>query len=252
MRQVTAWSLVKRRPWIHIALRAAALLAPVPIQARLMKEAEPAPWITAAFGKSFRLSLRQLGPVDRFGFWLPSRQTCARTAVAMSRLMAQSDDSIAGRETHYPYLDQDLVGFVLSVPREQLIRPGQRRSLMRRALRSVVPDEILSRRTKGTIARRPLQAVATDWKELDKLLDSSLSAQCGYVNQWQFRDALLKAKQGDAPQLVRLLQTLSFEFWLQQLARRNLVRLPNRTSGPRETEHATAPTIEQPPQIEPA
>jgi asparagine synthase (glutamine-hydrolysing) len=122
-------------------------------------------------------------------------------------------------------LDQDLVEFVLSIPREQLIRPGQRRSLMRRALKSVVPDEVLFRRTKGTSARRPLLAVAADWKELDKLLDFSLSAQCGYVNQVQFRDALLAAKQGAAPQLVRLLGTLSFELWLQNLVYRGVIQL---------------------------
>jgi asparagine synthase (glutamine-hydrolysing) len=250
MRQVTAWSLVKRQPWAHIVLRAAALLVPASVQAHLIKEAELAPWLSTLFARSCRLSRRQLGPMERFGFWLPSRQECARTVVAMSLLMAKSDDSIAGREVRYPYLDQDLVEFVLSIPREQLIRPGQRRSLMRRALRSVVPDEILLRRTKGTTARRPLLAVATEWKELDRLLDSSLSAQCGYVSQVKFHDALLAAKQGDAPQLVRLLRTLSFELWLQQLVNRGLVRLP--IGAPLQARHEsnTAGSVEDPAHVE--
>jgi asparagine synthase (glutamine-hydrolysing) len=252
VRQVTAWSLVKRRPWAHMALRAAALLLPAPIQAHLIKEAELAPWLSTPFAKSFRLSLRQLGPMDHFGFWLPSRQECARTVVAMSLLMAKSQDSIAAREVRYPYLDQNLVEFVLSIPREQLIRPGQRRSLMRRALRSVVPDEILLRRTKGTTARRPLLAVASEWKQLDKLLDFSLSAQCGYVNQVQFRDGLLAAKRGDAPQLVRLFRTLSLELWLQHLVRRGLIRPPSGSQAQRRNEHIKTTNIEHPAQIETA
>jgi asparagine synthase (glutamine-hydrolysing) len=246
VRQVTAWSLVKRRPWPHIALRAAALLVPAPIQARLIKEAQLAPWLSTQFAKSFRVSARQLGPMDRLGFWLPSRQECARTVVAMSRLMAKSEDSIEGREIGYPYLDQELVEFLLSIPREQLIRPGERRSLMRRALRSVVPDEILLRRTKGTAARRPLLAVAAEWKDLDKLLHSSLSAQCGYVNQLKFHDAMLAAKGGDAPQLVRLLRTLSFELWLQNLVHRGLIRPPIGLAAQGPQESTVAGTIEHP------
>jgi asparagine synthase (glutamine-hydrolysing) len=37
-------------------------------------------------------------------------------------------------EYRYPFLDRELVEFLFSLPREQLVRPGRRRSLMRRAL----------------------------------------------------------------------------------------------------------------------
>ena len=37
-------------------------------------------------------------------------------------------------EARYPYLDQNLIEFILSIPADQLLRPGERRSLMRRSL----------------------------------------------------------------------------------------------------------------------
>lgn len=41
---------------------------------------------------------------------------------------------------------------------EQLVRPGHRRSLMRRALVGIVPDELLNRKCKEYIARGPMTA----------------------------------------------------------------------------------------------
>jgi asparagine synthase (glutamine-hydrolysing) len=241
IRQTLAWSLVKRKPWIQLALQSAALLLPDAIKALAMKEAKVASWLDAGFTARFKLSRRQLGAMERYGFWLPSRQEAARTAVAMSRRMAR--ESACGstiEEVRCPYLDQSLIEFILSVPRSQIIRPGERRSLMRRALAGLVPDEILSRRTKGTAARRPMLALANDSEELDKLLHSSLACFYGYINQLQFRDTVIAAKRGNAPQLVRLLQTLSLELWLGSAFRHNLIRPPLRAGlarldGPKPT-----------------
>lgn len=234
IRQTIAWSLVKRRPWAKLALQSAGLLLPATIMARTMQRGKLAPWLDSSFAARFKLSRRQLGPTERYGFWLPSRQECARTVAAMALLMAK----VAARgpivaELRYPYLDQSLVEFILSVPRTQIIRCGERRSLMRRALTGLVPTEILGRRTKATAARGPMLALAHDWGELDKLLHFSLVSRCGYVDQLQFCDALVAAKSGDAPQLVRLLRTLSFELWLANAIRHHLIWPPEQAHLPK-------------------
>lgn len=226
-RQTAAWSLVKRMPWIHLAIRAIALLAPSQIRALCTHEGAVAPWIHRGFAKKWRLSLRQLGPSGSYGTRLPSRQEFARTVAALARTQASELTCTSGLgEKQYPYLDRDLVEFLFSIPREQLIRPGQRRSLMRRALCGLVPDEILSRRTKGTVSRRPLVALAQDWRELEKILDSPLVAQFGYVDKLTFLNALLGAKSGNIPQLLPLLRALSLELWLRDVTERGLVRPP--------------------------
>src|SRR5207302_23975 len=62
-------------------------------------------------------------------------------------------------DKRYPFLDRDLLEFMFAIPREQLVRPTQRRSLMRRALVGIVPDEILNRKTKAFVSRAPLVGI---------------------------------------------------------------------------------------------
>ena len=52
-------------------------------------------------------------------------------------------------EKRYPYLDRALLEFMYAIPREQLVRPGQRRSLMRRALVGIVPDRTPEQETQS-------------------------------------------------------------------------------------------------------
>jgi asparagine synthetase B (glutamine-hydrolysing) len=58
-------------------------------------------------------------------------------------------------KARYPFLDKDLVNYLFSIPREQILRPGRRRSLMRRALANIVPHEVLERRRKAYQLRAP-------------------------------------------------------------------------------------------------
>lgn len=247
LRQTIAWSLVKRKPWMQLALQSAALLLPAFAIARIAQQARLAPWIDAGFAARFNLSVRQLGPMKRYGFWLPSRQEVARTLVAMSRAMArESGYGPTLEELRFPFLDQSLVEFIASVPRNQIIRPGERRSLMRRALAGLVPEEILARRTKGTAARRPMVALANDWNDLDPFLHFPLAGVFGFLDQVQFRQALWAAKNGNAPQFVKLLQMLSLEFWLRNGVRYNLIRLPGKMRSAQEGEWKTTRVAEQP------
>src|SRR5581483_3677719 len=90
----------------------------------------------------------------------PSVQENLSTLRALQRQLACSGRRTAYlHETRYPYLDQGLLEFLFAIPREQLVRPGQRRSLMRRALAGIVPSEVLERRRKAFILRAPMVAI---------------------------------------------------------------------------------------------
>ena len=71
-------------------------------------------------------------------------------------------------EWRYPFLDRDLVTFCSSIPREQMVRPHQRRSLMRRALAGLVPREILDRKRKAYVSRGVVKIVAAEWSRLNE------------------------------------------------------------------------------------
>jgi asparagine synthase (glutamine-hydrolysing) len=226
-RGLAAWSLIKKVPWLHLLRDATLLVLPAAVRPTFAGEAAVAPWIDANFARQHCLRIRQLGPQGRYGLWRPSRQDQAQTLIAMRRQMAFSSAYDAGPEDRrYPFLDQNLVEFLLSIPVTQLLRPGERRSLMRRALAGIVPPEIMSRRTKGSVARSTLACMEVHWAEVEALVASPLSAARGYVDRDGLQWALQKLKNGDAPQLVGLIKTLQLEQWLRGLEKRRISSAP--------------------------
>jgi asparagine synthase (glutamine-hydrolysing) len=222
-KQLVAWSLIKKRPLIQLFFESVLLLFPPAIR-MIFADSKPAPWINAGFARRYQVAIRQSGPRGKYGFMLPSRWDCARTFVAMRRQFACSPaHSLRFEEKRYPYLDQTLIEFLLAIPASQLIRPGQRRSLMRRALAGLVPSEILLRKSKGVVARSILITFQDLWPQLEKLFASPLSGTMGYVDQSSFMQALQAAKHGDAPQLLHLLKGIYLELWLRSLNERHIV-----------------------------
>jgi asparagine synthase (glutamine-hydrolysing) len=139
--------------------------------------------------------------------------------------MASTPPSIlCCEERRYPYLDRELVEFLASIPAEQLLRPGERRSLMRRALAHLVPKEILERKTKQVSVRRYMVALDSHWRDIETLLGSSLVAGREVADSQLLWQALHAARNGHAPQLIRLLRILAVELWLRDMRDRRIVR----------------------------
>jgi len=157
----------------------------------------------------------------------------------MAELMASRVEKGSDvEERRYPYLDRCLVEFLLAVPAEQVLRPGERRSLMRRALAGIVPDPVLHRSTKAVTVRKPMVDMERNWEWLGPIVGDSFLARSGFLNQSNFHKAMLAAKNGSAPHLVLLLRTLSLEFWLRNVAQRGLVRGLDKIGDPGEMTYA--------------
>jgi asparagine synthase (glutamine-hydrolysing) len=54
-----------------------------------------------------------------------------------------------GLEARAPFLDQELVAFALSLPLSEKVNHGKTKIALKRALRGVVPNEVLNRRKRG-------------------------------------------------------------------------------------------------------
>jgi asparagine synthase (glutamine-hydrolysing) len=223
-KELTAWSLLKKRPCIHLLGQTLATLLPARLRALASTHNDVAPWIASDFSRRYSLALRQLGPLGRFGFWLPTRRDAAQSVVAMARQMSYlPTDGLACEERRYPFLDQSLVEFLLAIPARQLLRPGQRRSLMRRALGEIVPAEVLWRKTKGFVTKRVLAAFDNNWPELEVLFNTPLSGELKYVDAALFLAHLRAAKNGEVRHLMYLLKTLYLEAWLRNVVDRGLL-----------------------------
>lgn len=214
--QLKAWALNKRKPWFYLFFETARVFFP-PALVGVPKYRRPAPWLTPRFVKEHRFALQGYEPrVKLFGA-LPSFQM---NLDALNGLRGQLDSSLESnplRERRYPYLDRDLLEFLFAIPREQLVRPGQRRSLMRRALVGVVPEAILQRRRKAFVSRTPLAALKQDWDAIVEMSHNMLSEKIGIVDSAEFLKAIQEASRGREISLTALLRTLILESWLRGL-----------------------------------
>ncbi len=235
-KQLTAWSLIKRRPWIRLLWQSAIELLPTALGQYCVQEAEIESWIRKDFAERTRLAIKQVDVDDHCGMWLPSRRGYIGGVVLMASQLAKfTPPSSAMEEARYPYLDQNLIEFTLSIPATQLLRPGERRSLMRRSLAGIVPDEILSRRTKQVGARGPVMMLEKYWDELQSIYQHSLSSRFGYVDDAQVLKTICEARAGKIVSLVRLFWTISLEYWLRDLVARGLLNAPGSLPSPMRT-----------------
>jgi asparagine synthase (glutamine-hydrolysing) len=122
-------------------------------------------------------------------------------------------------EKRYPYLDRDLLEFLFAIPPEQLQRPEERRSLMRRSLKGIVPDEVLNRRRKAYIARSPTLDLAASLPALHRRTDDLCQAMQRMIDSAALHQALDRAAQGDAVLLIPLLRTFALDARLKELKR---------------------------------
>lgn len=224
-RQLKLWSLEKRRPWLTFLFE--AIRGFLPGVAAGIRRDSPAHWLQSDFVRKnhevlhgYDRRLRIFGP-------LPSFQENLATLEFLRRQLACIDTPCSPLlERRYPLLDRKLLEFLYAIPRTQLVRPGQRRSLMRRALVGIVPREILERKRKAFTARAAVAAICADWANLSELSQDLVTAEAGIVEPKAFRNALVRAREGKDVPMVALLRTLNVEFWLRAAVRQTLFETP--------------------------
>ena len=216
-RQLKVWALAKRRPWFHLLLEAACRFLP-PAVTPVSQHRRPPAWLESKFARRYRFALA--GYERRLQIFgpQPSFQESLSTLGSLRRqLTCDALPCDPPYERRYPFLDRDLLEFLFAIPREQLVRPGQRRSLMRRALVGIVPDEILERRRKAYVSRAPMAAFSENRQSLADLSTCMVGSSLGIINSQSFAGALRKAREGREVPIVSLLRTIELEVWLRRL-----------------------------------
>lgn len=221
--QLKLWALDKRKPWFHLFCEAARAFFP-PALVGVPKHRRPAIWLNSDFVRRNRTALQGYPQRIRFFGPMPSFQDSLSTLEAMRRQLVCSELSLDPLcERRYPYLDRELLEFIYGVPQEQLVRPGQRRSLMRRSLTGIVPDELLHRKRKAFVSRGPLADVSAEWPNLMDFSRQMRSATLGIVDPRRFADALQQARYGQEVPIVFLMRVFLIEYWIRNLAYRGVL-----------------------------
>jgi asparagine synthase (glutamine-hydrolysing) len=215
--QLKVWALNQRKPWFHLFLEVASGFLP-PRIAGLSDHIRPALWLHPVFARKNVDALTGYPARLTFRRALPSFQENRFALNALQRQLAclglASDPPF---ERAYPYLDRDLLEFLFSIPRNQLVRPGHRRSLMRRALAGIVPGEILNRKRKAFVTRKPFLLLKAESAKLTAMASGMLNSAMGFIDPQRFSEILQSACRGRDIPIVPLKRTLLIEDWLRAL-----------------------------------
>ncbi len=222
--RLQVWSLALKKPYIEL-LRNHTVIPSLPRRWRsFYKRSERAKRLAlfdSGFVKRCNLHDRLLGRSDPFGFRLPSArgQSIAFSSVAdvisPGYLLAWEPIEIT-----YPFTHRPLVEFLQAIPVTQWIRPGETRSLMRRALRDYLPPQIAKRKGKGTPAEATLRAVRREWPRLRMLFQDARVCAAGYVNARALESLVQHVSFERNPENLVVLRVSHLELWLRDLERR--------------------------------
>ncbi len=176
---------------------------------------DPVPfWIDPSFAKTMHLRERALCRLVSPPYESPAYQSrCERILEASETLWRGYIENAC--EHRYPYLDRRLVEFVLAIPWTQLFPPGGHKSLLRRAMKGILPDYIQRRTTGRGPDHAFYLALTKEWPLLEPRLRNPKMAALGFVDVRAFRHALKLARAGRAPSMGLLVTGLSLENWLR-------------------------------------
>lgn len=118
-----------------------------------------------------------------------------------------------------PFLDDAVVAACWRVPAGVRTTPQQLKPLLVRAMRGLVPDEVLTRSTKGDFTAAAYEGLRTHASVLRDLFTGSHLADLGVVDDNAVRATLARAAAGLPVPLGRLDALISTETWLRTYER---------------------------------
>ena len=219
-RHVRAWSKATRDSYAGTLWRG-ALLPNLPRALHSRLTSRPATLIDASFAKQIDRVERSTNESDAPGLKLPSERLQARVLASAIRAVASCyyRDRVA-TEYRFPFLHRPLVEFLLAIPIEQKLRPGENRSLQRRALKQVLPPAILNRQGKRWSNEALCRTLANNWREVESLFKEPRVCDYGFVDARKFAETAKRLRHGLQNVNGELLGVFSIELWLRALESR--------------------------------
>lgn len=216
LKMSVAWCLVDRTPLAFTLASVVKFTAGLYWPSNSDDSRMP-PWITALMRQhnlDHRNSIRS--HETRLGVSPSAVNNANAWASVLGSLPHLYPSALVRYEYRYPYLDRDLVEFLFGIPREQLVRPGRRRSLMRRALKGIVPMEILERRRKAFVVRGPMASLQRAQATIETLFADSLAVHHGLIDRSKIRTAIDDiCVKSDPTWMLALMKSIEFELWLR-------------------------------------
>jgi asparagine synthase (glutamine-hydrolysing) len=228
MRLGVGWSLHTKRPFMELLMGALSMNLPSSMRLAFRKASRIPRWIDPDFAKRYHVGKARMAAAEGRWFWSAAARDSLQTLNTLRRQI--STEALGSCEIWYPYLDRDLVEFLIAIPKDQLSRPGDTRFLMRRALSSVLPPEIASRRSKSGMGRCVITTLDNHWTLVQSSFANSVLDRLGYVRTIPFMEAIQTVRDGTlVPNIFQILRALAAELWLQNAIRTGIIAEPRST-----------------------
>jgi asparagine synthase (glutamine-hydrolysing) len=217
-RQLHTWAVWQKRPWIRLLWETLREFLPRAVTSSGPEGVaiwfkENAVRLTAAMRRESQERLKLFGPP-------PSLRANLQALDELQRMVSCSTVPVAPLlDRRYPFLDRDLLSFLFAIPRDQMVRPGQRRSLMRRALKGIVPDQILNRRRKAYVSRLPIITIEQCLTQHVSRNTETWLSRLDFVDDRKLHACLEEVCRRRQSPSMRLLRATGVEVWLEELGR---------------------------------
>jgi asparagine synthase (glutamine-hydrolysing) len=210
-----SWGLLLRRPLIEVLSETFAFTANM-IAGGDISSKQIFPWISKSGIALLADSQRSRCHAPQSAFRNYYLKLLAIVRESLPHLRPQATSRL---EYRYPMLDRDLLDFLIHVPRNQLLRPGERRSLMKRAVGKLMPVEIMNRRRKAVVSQGPLRAIVSRHTEISSLFKESLLEALGFIDGVTLKRCLGVVVQGkDISFYPGIRKAIEMELWLRTFA----------------------------------
>jgi asparagine synthase (glutamine-hydrolysing) len=215
-KELLAWAFALRRPVFSLVWETLAMFL---VAENATRSVFPPAWLCPNFSNRNASAVRGYPRRTRFFAPRPSFQESLGTVEALRRqLCSQPLSADPAYHRTYPYLDRDLLEYLFAIPQDQLMRPRQRRSLMRRALSGIVPYELLNRKRKAFVIRGPLAALSARHAELVSMTQEMISSSVGIVNSSALAAVLSEARGRGLASVTSVFRVFAIERWFRNAA----------------------------------
>ena len=177
-------------------------------------------WYTTSFRTDGQVRTHRRAGEPRFStaYQTSMCRTLQSPPVVLGNDWYSKVSGVRGLEHRAPFLDRDLVAFLLAIPGDVQTWKGVPKSLLRDAMQSVLPDSIAARRWKGDLTQLANDSAHRSIPLLLEALQSGgLVAEFGYVDRTRAIEALARQHSIDSESFDGggTWRLLGLELWLQ-------------------------------------
>ena len=193
------------------------------LRLRVFGRQQPKPWFTSSFLAAALRHRYRLATFDR-----PFHSAHARAVYveARSKYHVQCMEwnakvaGLHGMDVSFPFLDRDLIAFIMAIPGDVHARDGVPRVLLREAMKGILPDGIRARTWKSDFSPLVNDGLRTDASAILAAMNAqSLGVRFGYLDPVRLAPELLRLAQtvddSDCTRGWDLADTYGLEMWLR-------------------------------------